>query len=65
MLIAEKASLGSFSLKINTVERSLFKQIKLAKKKKKGLNLKQWGNKGTSKLQPVSLISFLLKNEKL
>ena len=38
MLIAERVSLssqadgGSFSLKINTMERDLYKQIKLAKK---------------------------------
>ena len=57
MLIAERVSLssqaygGSFSLKINTMERDLYKQIKLAKKIDKtnwNLNLKQSGNKETS-----------------
>ena len=32
--------------------------------KKKNLNLKQLGNKGTSKLQPISLISYLSKKKK-
>ena len=47
MLIAEKVSLnsqvsgGSFSLKIYTMERDLYKQIKLKTSKKRNLNLKQ------------------------
>ena len=46
------------------MERDLYKQIKLAKNVKK-LNLKQQVNKGTSKLQPISFISYFLRKEKL
>ena len=48
-------------------ERDYYKQIKLAKnigKANWNVNLKQWGNKGTSKLQPMSLISYLPKKKK-
>ena len=73
MLIAEKVSLnsqvygGSFCLKIYTMERNLYKQIKLDKdidKKNKNLNLKQYVNNETSKLQAVSLISYFSKKKK-
>ena len=65
MFIAEKVSLnpqvedGTRSLKIYTMEKDLYKQIKLLKKQY--LNLKQQGNKGTSKLQAISLITYLSK----
>ena len=50
------------------MERDLYKQIKLEKtnidKINQNLKLKQNGNKGNSKLQPISLISYPSKKTK-
>ena len=44
------------------MERDLYKQIKTSKKQ--NLNLKTVRNKGTSKLQPISLVSYFSKKKK-
>ena len=54
-------------MKFYTMERDLYKQIKLEKtnidKTNQNLKLKQNGNKGNSKLQPISLISYPSKKK--
>ena len=55
-------------MKFYTMERDLYKQIKLEKtnidKINQNLKLKQNGNKGNSKLQPIYLFSYPSKKNK-
>ena len=54
-------------MKFYTMERDLYKQIKLEKtnidKINQNLKLKQNGNKGNSKLQPIYLFSYPSKKK--
>ena len=69
MLIAESVSefsgLRSFLLFEDLCNREGSLEANKTRKRASEFKLKQEGDKETSKLQPISLISYLLKKEKL
>ena len=68
MLIAEKVSLNSQVLRWFLLFEDLYNgegSLQTNKtSKKENINLKQYGNERTSKLQPISFISYLSKKRK-